>query len=87
MAEVCEKHDKVMERLFEDINEVKITNVEIKTLVGEIKAFKDKLHETMYGNGKEGLLTKVSGIIKQINLQWTLLVLVLGAIIGFSLKH
>jgi len=85
--EICEKHDKMMERLFEDINNVKITNVEIKTLVGEIKSFKDKLHETMYGNSKPGLLTRTSAMITQLNLQWTLLVLMIGSIIGFALKN
>ena len=83
---VCNKHDKVMERLFDDISEIKITNTEIKACVGEVKAFKDMLHETIYGNGKEGLLSKVAGMVRQINLQWTLLVLLLGAIIGYFFK-
>jgi len=83
---VCDKHDKVMERLFNDINVVKVTNAEIKTLVKEIKEFKDTLHNTIYGNGKEGLLSKVAGVVRQINLQWTLLVLIIGAVIGFALR-
>ena len=84
--DTCEKHDKTMERLFDDINAIKINNAEIKGWIAEIRDFKNKLHETMYGNGKEGLLSKVAGVIRQINLQWTLLVLILGAIIGYSFK-
>ena len=86
MGEVCEKHDKIMERIFSDINEVKIINTEIKTYVGEIKAFKDTLHQTIYGNSKEGLLSKVSGILRQINLQWSLLMMVLGALVIYFFK-
>jgi len=83
---LCDKHDKLMERLFENINEIKITNSEIKTYISEVKSFKDKLHETMYGNGKEGLISKVAGVLRQINLQWSLLILILGAIIGYFFK-
>ena len=81
----CDKHDSTMDRLFSDINEIKIMNAEIKGLVNANKDFKDKLHDTLYGNGKEGLLAKIAGVVRQINLQWTLLVLTIGAIIGFAL--
>ena len=86
MPDVCDKHDKVMDRLFNNINEIKISNAKIEGHIEEIKSFKDKLHETIYGNGKEGLLSKVAGLLRQLNLQWTLLVLILGGLIGFILK-
>ena len=86
MADVCDKHDKVMERLFDDINQIKIMNSEIKGIVVINKDFRESLHQTIYGNGREGLLSKVTGILRQITLQWSLLMMVFGALIVYFFK-
>ena len=43
--------------------------------IGEIKEDQEKLVETIYGNGKEGMLTKLAKISDKQTIIWTLIVL------------
>jgi len=93
-GEVCDKHDQMMNRLFNEINEMKLKMGEqyveqkilLESLTKSYSSFSEKIEVAIFGNGKEGLLTRVSKMLNQVNLQWTLLVLLLGGLIGFILK-
>jgi len=84
---ICGKHDKTMERIFAEINEIKIQNTAIVTKMDDVASFKESIKLTIFGNGKEGLVTKVSRLFTQVNLQWTLVLLIIGSIIGYFLKR
>ena len=43
--------------------------------IGEIKEDQDKLVHTIYGNGKEGILTKLAKISDKQTIIWTLIIL------------
>lgn len=47
--------------------------------IGEIKDDQDKLVDTIYGNGKEGMLTKLAKISDKQTIIWSLIIL-LGTI-------
>lgn len=80
--ETCSKHDETMQRIFDKINSTDKNITEIKTQMKEIAEFKDMVHKIVFGNGRDGLLTKVSKCFHIQTLQWTLFVLVLVALIG-----
>lgn len=85
MPEKCEKHDSTMERIFSDIGEIKRDQAAVIVSQKNIEKFAADIHNIIYGNGQEGLISKVRRVLSQLNLQWGLLVLVLGAIIGYSI--
>ena len=83
---VCSKHDATMERLFNELNDIK-TKVSLSNqLLEGLQAFKGDMHSIIYGNGKEGLLSKTSKVLSQLHLQWGLIILLIGAIIGYAVK-
>jgi len=87
MMEKCDKHDVVMDRLFSEIGEIRTNVTVIKTQMESITAFKDSIHEIIFGNGKEGLKDKIARVCSQINLQWTLILLVIGSILGYCVRN
>ena len=83
---VCDKHDATMERIFNELNDIK-TKVSLSNqLLEGLQEFKGDMHTIIYGNGKEGLLSKTSKVLSQLNLQWGLIILLIGAIIGYAVK-
>jgi len=73
----CSSHDEIMEKLFDKINNNCNTLTSIDSKMSDIRDFKDKLHIIIFGNGKEGLVSKVNRVCAQIMLQWGLIVLIL----------
>lgn len=94
-GEVCDKHDNLMARLFDDINAIKLQNAGIKGSIDSvsqeirhIKETGDTLDTIVRGNEKaEGLKATVARLCNQSTLQWSLIVLIIGSIIGYFLKH
>ena len=82
----CEKHDEVMDRLFTEIHTIKESQVQIITKIDAIAIFKDEIHKLMFGNGHEGLVSKIRRVASQLNLHWCLISAVLLAIIGYSIR-
>ena len=82
MGDQCEKHDATMDRLFTEIHEIKQAQTETKTMMTEIRDFKNMIHGIVFGNGREGLLAKVSRVASQVKLQWALLAALLLAILA-----
>jgi len=87
MGEKCNKHDEVMNRLFNEITEIQKNNVEIKTKMDLVIAFKDSIHEIIFGNGKEGIKDKVARLCNQATVQWTLIVLIIGSVVGYFIRN
>jgi len=83
---MCEKHDATMTRLFDEINESKLELREINTKLDAFIEFKDLMHKIVFGNGKEGMVSKVNKVASQIVLQWGLFVVMLVMIVGVFLK-
>ncbi len=85
---VCDKHDKTMERLFNDIHSIKEGQGRAEEKMDTVIDFKNEIHKIIYGDGKTaGLLSKIHGNTKQLILQWSLIIIVLGAVLGVSIYN
>jgi len=82
----CEKHDLTMDGIFNEINFIKQSQAETIAKMDIIIAFKNDIHKIVYGNGQEGLISKVRRVLSQLNLQWGLIILIIGAIIGYGVS-
>ena len=91
MAGECDKHDGCMERIHDDINEIKRQNAENKGIMAgftnSINEFVSSIRRDVYA--KDGLMTRVGTISNQVALQWGLLgVLVVAVVLQFLFnKH
>ena len=86
MVEKCEKHDATIDRLFSVISDIKSDQAIQASSSKAIEKFASDIHKIIYGNGQEGLISKVRRVLSQLNLQWGLIILILGGIIGFGLS-
>ena len=82
----CEKHDLTMDRIFNEINFIKQSQSETIAKMDIVIAFKNDIHKIVYGNGQEGLVSKIRRVLSQLNLQWGLIILLIGAFIGYAFK-
>jgi len=75
-----------MDRLFNEINFIKQSQSETNAKMDIVIAFKDDIHKIIYGNGQEGLISKARRVLSQVNLQWGLIILIIGAMVGYGFK-
>ena len=83
-GETCEKHDATMERLFSSISSMTKDQAVMVASVDRIEKFAADIHQIVYGNGREGLISKVRRVIAQVNWLWVILILILGSLIGYG---
>ncbi len=76
-----EERAKTLHRIFNDINDTKQKLAGIDAKMCQIIEFKDMVHKVIYGNGKDGLVTKISKCLGIQNLQWALFVLFIIALV------
>lgn len=89
--EVCPKHDDTMTRIFSEIEK---GNKERAVFIAEVKAymkttdnFVQKADRVMFGDERgNGIITQVKVLLKHVNIQWTLIIIVLGGIVGLGIK-
>lgn len=85
--ETCDKHDATMDRIFSTLNAIQQDQAATIASQKNIEKFAADIHKIVYGNGQEGLISKVRRVLSQVNLQWGLLLLILGGMIGFGIKY
>jgi len=73
-----------MARLHERVDKIAESSTKIETAANSIKESIDEMYTLMYGNGKNGIITKIASIWTKINIQWCLLFLILTGIIGLA---
>jgi len=83
----CEKHDDTMNRVFNEITEAKVKLESINTKLDAFIEFKDMMHKIVFGNGKEGIISKINRAISQQALTWSLFVIMLFMLVGIYLKQ
>lgn len=81
----CEKHDQTMDRIFSTLSKMDKELGEISTKQDSIIAFKNDVHKVIYGNGQEGLLSKVRRALSQLVLQWGVIFIIIGALVGYAI--
>lgn len=82
----CEKHDKTIGRVFDEINHIKNAQTAFDVKMDQVIEFKNLVHAVIYGKEKDGLITKISKCFHMQNLQWTVIILIVVAILGFAFR-
>ena len=58
----CDKHDETMGRIFTEIEAIKVQAKGMDAKLDQVIEFKKLVHSIIFGNGKEGLVSKVSRV-------------------------
>jgi len=75
----CSKHDEVMGRLFDEISDIKVKQEGISIKMDAIIAFKDMIHDIIFGNGKPGLRAEVEKLQSHTGKIWAIILIILTA--------
>lgn len=89
--EQCEKHDGIMTRLFTTLEanskEQAVFITEVKAYIKTNDEFVKKADKVIFGDERgNGLITQLKVAVKHINIQWTLIILILTGIVGLGIK-
>lgn len=85
--EQCAKHDDTMTRLFSKIEEnEKVQAVfiaEVKAYIKNTDEFVKKADKVLFGDERgNGIITQLKVLLKHVNIQWTLIVLIISGVVG-----
>lgn len=76
---------KAMERIHSRIDTISNSAIEIKTNVVHMRDIVDKLYNIIYGNGKDGLATKISRNADAHKVNFLIIRILITAILGSAL--
>ena len=66
MGDKCDKHDEIMGRSFEKINDIEIKVESINAKMDAIIEFKNLMHSAIFGNGHPGIKGKVDSLMSNV---------------------
>jgi len=89
--QVCNKHDETMTRLFSKIEENEkaqaIFVAEVKGYIQNTNSFIQKADKVLFGDERgNGIITQLKVLLKHVSIQWTLIIIILGGIVGIGIK-
>ena len=77
--EEMDKIDAKVESIQLSVTSMEVSSKNIENMV-------NKLYTMMYGNGKPGLIEKISGYCTKVNIQWFLLGCIIIGVIAMAFK-
>ena len=80
-----EEYNASIGRIHDKVNEIKESVVRNEEISRHIETFTQQMHKVVYGNGQDGILTKVKDACGMARGNRTLILLLLTAIIGGAL--
>ena len=81
-----EEYNASIGRIHDKVNEIKESVVRSEESSRHIENFTQQIHKVVYGNGQDGILTKVKDAIGMARGNRTLIILLLTVIIGGAIK-
>ena len=82
MSEVTrEEFSATVGRLHEKVNAIKTDTALIQQSASHIKESTDNICNALYGNGKDGLITKVSNLFTILKIHWGVMVVILSGLL------
>lgn len=79
-----------MQRLHERVDEISKCSIEVKTSAKNIESMVKDIHTCLYGDGRDGLITKVSNLWQKVSgifwLGGVVLIAAIGALVGLIFK-
>jgi len=86
--EKCKAHDKIMERIFTEINDIKVKVENVDTKMDGVIEFKNMVHDIIFGKDDSvGLKGKLDVVMSQVNKQWGLLMVVVTAVVTVAILN
>ena len=74
------------ERIHNRIDEISKQTYEMCVYAKMIKESVDRMHETMYGNGKDGLMQKFTSIFERVSLHTKLVIAIILSLVAVAIK-
>lgn len=79
-----------MQRLHTRIDEISRCSIEVKTSAKNMENMVKEIHSCLYGNGRDGLITKVSNLWQKMSgIFWVggvVIIAVIGTLVGLIFK-
>ena len=81
-----EEYNASIGRIHDKVNEIKESVIRNEEVSRHIETFTQQMHKVVYGNGQDGILTKVKDALGMARGNRTLIFLLLTIIIGGAIK-
>ncbi len=86
-----EECNQSMQRIHERIDEISKCSIKTEASATRMEAIMCDIHKVMYGNSKDGLITKVSNLWQKVSgIYWlggVIIVAVIGTLVGLIFKR
>ena len=79
-----EEYNKGQERTHERIDKINDSSIGIAKSVQHMDVMITKMHDIVYGNGRDGLATKIGKAYTQLTIHFSLIMLCLGGILTIA---
>ena len=71
-------------RIHQRVDDIAKTTIQIETSAGKVEKSVDKICECVYGNGRDGLSSKIVRLFERVSLQTKLILLIMGSILALA---
>jgi hypothetical protein len=78
------EHTQAMDRLHQRIDKINESSIRIEESSKRTEKFVSEMHKLLYGNGRDGLITKVANLIECTRVNRRLIFMVLGIFFGIA---
>jgi len=78
------EHTQAMGRLHQRIDKINESSIRIEESSKRTEKFVSEMHKLLYGNGRDGLITKVADLIECTRVNRRLIFMVLGIFLGIA---
>ena len=79
-----EEYNKGQERTHIRIDKINDSSIGIEKSVQHIEVMITKMHDLVYGNGRDGLVTRIGKAFTQLSIHFSLIMLCLGGILTIA---
>lgn len=79
-----EEYQKMLDRIHERVDDISESATRMETTSTHIKESVDKICSCLYGNGKDGLITKVGHLLRSANFHYKVTIVLIVAILGMA---
>jgi len=79
-----EEFNQSLNRIHSRIDEISKTGTQIETSAKLMKESVDKMCDCVYGNGKSGLMSRVTALFERVSLQTKLIMGIILSILGMA---
>ena len=79
-----EEYNESLNRIHARVDDIAKETTQIGIYAKVMKEASDKFHECIFGNGKDGMMTKITKLFERVSLQTKLITAIIFSILGLS---